>query len=146
MYAPTVSSIVDETEIRRRERRDAEGRVVKKAEIYVGFFRGLPIEIEVVGSEGNLKRLLPQRFQKACAVVVALTGADYRRELEWCFYGYRNGSTEEVADLVVQEIDFAVSDKELELWQRKALTQMEIALNSVLMLLSASKFSSQFSA
>ena len=75
-------------------------RLMNSAEVYLEFFRGLPIQLRVRNDHGEYICMLPHRFQQAYAKVMVKLGERANRETEWTFFGRRHGDLEEVAERV----------------------------------------------
>lgn len=118
-------------------------RLMCSAEVYLEFFRGLPIQLRVRNDHGEFICMLPHRFQRAFAEVVTKIGDHSRSETEWTFFGRRHGNLEEVADLVISELDAAIDSKSLEQWQTQVMDDREITLTHLIFSLALLRASSQ---
>lgn len=118
-------------------------RLMSSAEVYIAFFRGLPIQLRVCNDYGEYTCMLPERFQRAYAHVLRKLGADAQRDTEWSFYGRRHGDLEEVAEVVIAELDAAIDSDSLEQWQIQAVRDREVALSHLIFSLALLRASSQ---
>lgn len=103
-------------------------RLHSAAKVHVLFFRGLPVSVRVRDERGEHICNLPERFQVALRHVTKQCGANPQREGMWSFYGYRHGSLQEAAEVVVAELDFAIDDEALIEWSSNAASDCEISL------------------
>ena len=118
-------------------------RLMCSAEVYLEFFRGLPIQLRVRNDQGELICMLPHRFQQAYAKVVVKMGEHATRETEWTFFGRRHGGLEEVAELVIAELDAAIDSHSLEQWQMQAVSDRQVTLTHIIFSLALLRASSQ---
>ncbi|TNE48881.1 MAG: hypothetical protein EP343_13410 [Deltaproteobacteria bacterium] len=118
-------------------------RLISSAEVYLEFFRGLPIQLRVCNDHGEYTCMLPYRFRRAYAFVLNKLGPKVSRDTEWSFYGRRHGNLEEVADLVLSELDAAIDTHSLEEWKVQALRDREMALSHIIFSLALLRASTQ---
>lgn len=84
-----------------------------EVEIAVLFFRGLPVQIRVLGTEAQARVNLGDRFDEALQQVLNKTGANYVQERYWKPYPSRHGQPDEVAKMVADEIASLIDAQEL---------------------------------
>lgn len=118
-------------------------RLLASAEVYLEFFRGLPIRLRVCNDYGDYTCMLPLRFQQAFAHVLQKLGSQAAKETEWSFFGRRHGLLEEVAELVISELDAAIDNESLERWQTQALRDRDMALAHIIYALALLRSASQ---
>lgn len=118
-------------------------RLISSAEVYLEFFRGLPIQLRVCNDHGEYICMLPYRFRRAYVFVLNKLGSNASRDTEWSFYGRRHGNLEEVADLVISELDAAIDSTSLEEWKVQALRDREMALTHIIFSLALLRASTQ---
>jgi len=93
------------------ERLDAEksGQV----SVVVQTFKGIPIQVKVLG-QGTEKRVaLAERFAAAARNVQNETSADFLKERYWADWGVRYGEPDEIAAQVADEIEGTLDDQSL---------------------------------
>lgn len=118
-------------------------RLLASAEVYLEFFRGLPIRLRACNDYGDYTCMLPIRFQHAFARVLQTVGTQAAKETEWTFFGRRHGQLEEVAELVISELDAAIDNESLERWQTQAVRDRDMALSHIIFALALLRSSSQ---
>ena len=84
-----------------------------EVEIAVLVFRGLPVQVRVLGADAQARVNLPERFNEALQQVIKATGANYIQERQWEPYPSRYGEPEAVANMVADEIDSLIDAKQL---------------------------------
>jgi HEAT repeat protein len=82
-------------------------------EIAVLEFRNLPSQVRVNSSEEQLRVALPQRFNDALIQVLGAIQANYLAERRWRALDPRYGEPSDVAQMVADELDSALSTDEL---------------------------------
>lgn len=98
------------------------------AKVYVQYFRGLPLRVRVRDERGEHVSELPERFKKAAQKMERVLGTNINRDGMWSFYGYRHGSLEEAAEVVVAELDMTIDDSAIDEWCEGAAQDREISL------------------
>jgi Virulence factor/Scaffold protein Nfu/NifU N terminal/HEAT repeats len=96
---------------------------VGQVEVLVQTFRGIPIQVKAVETQGEKRIALAARFSDAAQRVQARSGADYLKERYWADWGVRYGSLEEVAAEVVEEIEGSLNEEKVLTLEAKALGQ-----------------------
>ncbi|MGF1481920.1 MAG: virulence factor [Cyanophyceae cyanobacterium] len=81
--------------------------------IAVLVFRGLPVQVRVLGAESQARVSVGDRFNEALQQVLHKTGANFVQERHWQPYPPRHGHPEEVAQMVAEEVASLIDDKEL---------------------------------
>ncbi|GIO58154.1 virulence factor [Paenibacillus cineris] len=90
---------------------DAEaGSHYGEAEVFVQFFRGIPMQIRVKSGTQEVRRALSDRFTKA---VMEVTAATMIKERKLKDYGVRYGELEDIAGEVEQELEAAFPEDRL---------------------------------
>jgi hypothetical protein len=92
-----------------RRSAEKEGQV----SVFVQTFRGIPVQVKVVGAEVEKRISTGQRFSDAAQLIRDKTGADYLKERYWADWGVRYGSAEEIAAEIADEIEGTINDKVL---------------------------------
>ncbi|MEM8614130.1 MAG: virulence factor [Cyanobacteria bacterium P01_H01_bin.105] len=83
-------------------------------DVAVQMFRGIPVQVKATAADGQQARVsLPERFSQALQRTIRETGADYVMERRWEPYQAPAGEPEQVAQLVVDEIDSLFDPEEL---------------------------------
>jgi hypothetical protein len=81
------------------------------AKYQVMFWKHIPAQVKAWDEKGEVKRLLPDRFQAAIDAYAMKDGTTemdaYLEAWRWAAAEERPGSAEEVADTVVRELDAA---------------------------------------
>jgi hypothetical protein len=106
-----------------RKAAESDGQV----QAFVQTFRGIPIQIKIVDSQGETRAALSVRFNETAQAVQAETGADYLAERYWADYGHRYGERSEVAKELAEEIEGTFDESTLERAKAQALGNAEPA-------------------
>ncbi|KAF9121589.1 hypothetical protein BGX30_002484 [Mortierella sp. GBA39] len=104
---------------------DAEAGIhYGEAEVFVQFFRGIPMQIRVKSGTQEVRRALSDRFTKA---VMEVTAATMIKERKLKDYGVRYGELEDIAgEVIEQAIAHGTSESEFE-EERRELSDAELA-------------------
>jgi len=86
---------------------EKEGQV----HVLVQTFKGVPIQVKIVDSEGESRVALGDRFNETAMAIQDATGADFLKERYWADHGVRYGERAEIANQVVAELQ-GVFDKD----------------------------------
>jgi hypothetical protein len=73
--------------------------------VVVQTFKGIPIQVKVLGSGAEKRVALSERFLQAAQAVQDKTGADFLKDRYWADYGLRYGELDEIAAQVADEIE-----------------------------------------
>ena len=73
--------------------------------VVVQTFRGIPIQVKVLGVGAEKRVALSERFSQAAQAVQDKTGADFLKDRYWADYGVRCGELDEIATQVADEIE-----------------------------------------
>jgi hypothetical protein len=95
-----------------------------QTQVFVQTFRGIPIQIKAVDSEGETRISLGDRFNEAAQFIQTETGADYLKERYWADHGVRYGTRSEVASEVAEEIQGTFDEGTLEQARDQALGKL----------------------
>jgi hypothetical protein len=98
-----------------------------QTQILVQTFRGIPIQVKVVDSEGETRVSLGDRFNEAAQFVQAKIGADYLKERYWADHGVRYGARADIANEIAEEIQGTFDEDTLEQTKAQALGTAEAA-------------------
>jgi Virulence factor/Scaffold protein Nfu/NifU N terminal/HEAT repeats len=91
----------------------SSGQSLGQVEIAVQVFRGIPIQVRVTDEVEQVRVALPERFNIALQRAIATTQANYIAERCWQPYEPRFGNAQEVAQMVVDELDSTIDTQEL---------------------------------
>ena len=95
------------------EAAEAAPATLAPVEIAVLEFRKLPSQVRVSSSEEQLRVALPQRFSDALVQVLSAIQVNYLAERCWRVLEPRYGEPSDVAQMVADELDSALSDDDL---------------------------------
>ncbi len=101
---------------------ESEGQV----HVFVQTFRGIPIQVKVVDSQGEDRISLGQRFNDVASSVQLETGANFLLERYWADHGLRYGSRIEVANELAEELQGIFDGAALERVKTKAVGHAEV--------------------
>lgn len=73
-------------------------------QVLVQTFKGLPIQVKVVDSDGETRLSLGPGFNEAAQIIQEKTGADFLKERYWADHGVRYGERDSVAKEVLEEL------------------------------------------
>ena len=85
-----------------------------QVQVLVQTFRGVPVQVKVVDSDGEKRISLPARFNEAAISIQEKTGADFLKERYWADFGLRYGNRDEVAAEVADELNGTIDEPALE--------------------------------
>ncbi|MFZ5814589.1 MAG: virulence factor [Bacillota bacterium] len=93
-----------------------------RVNVFVQFFRGLPMQIKLVAGLREVRVALPERFKEA-AMRAAAASPDVLAERRWVARGARYGELEEVGREVAAEVSAAYDEERLARLTEQALRQ-----------------------
>ncbi len=108
-----------QTTAQQRKAAETEGQV----HVLVQTFRGVPVQIKIVDSDGETRVALGERFNDAARRIQEKTGANYLAERYWADYGTRYGLRETVAQELKDELEGLFDPAGLEDVSAQALGQ-----------------------
>ncbi|NER81845.1 MAG: PBS lyase [Leptolyngbya sp. SIO1D8] len=83
-------------------------------DVAVQMFRGIPVQVRAISTDGQQTRVaLPERFNQVLQRVIDTTDADYVAERRWEPYQAPAGAPDQVAQIVMDEIDSLLDTQEL---------------------------------
>lgn len=100
---------------------DAAPESLAPVEIAVLEFRNLPSQVRVNSAEEQVRVALPERFDEALAGVLSAIQANYLAERSWRALEPRYGELSDVAQMVADELDSALSADDLARLARAAI-------------------------
>lgn len=98
-----------------------------EVEIAVLVFRGIPVQVRVLGEQEQARVNLPERFNEALQRALQATGSNYIEERHWEPYPSRNGQPEEVANMLAEEVASLIDAEELARLEKAAIASAEVA-------------------
>lgn len=111
---PQVRDVFGETE---EEKRTNENKPVSdtygEVQVFVQFFRHIPMQIKLVAGDEEKRVGLPERFQKAI-MQAQQASENVVLERKWVEQGVRYGELDEIGQTIVEEISAAYDDERLE--------------------------------
>lgn len=93
-----------------------------KVNVFVQFFRGLPMQIKLVAGLQESRVALPERFKQA-AMQAAATSPDLLAERKWVARGFRYGDLQTMGQEVAAEVSAAYDEERLARLLEQALQQ-----------------------
>lgn len=96
-----------------------------QAQVFVQTFKGIPIQVKVVGAGSESRLALEPRFNDACMYVQEQSGADFLKERFWDERGIRYGFLDEIAKEVADEINGLIDVEKLEHLKKVGLDQSQ---------------------
>jgi Virulence factor/Scaffold protein Nfu/NifU N terminal/HEAT repeats len=91
----------------------SSGQSLGQVEVAVQVFRGIPIQVRVTDEAEQVRVALPDRFNAALQRAIATTQANYIAERSWQPYEPRFGNSQEVAQMVADELASTIDNDEL---------------------------------
>lgn len=88
--------------------------------VLVQTFKGIPIQVKVVDSEGETRISLGERFNETAQSVQDETGSDFLKERYWADHGVRYGPRAEIAEEAAQELRGIFDEEALKRARAKA--------------------------
>lgn len=113
-----------------RESFEKEGQV----HVLVQTFRGVPIQVKAVTTDGESRISLGDRFNEVALAIQDETGADFLKERYWADHGVRYGNRDEVANEVAEELRGLFTSESLDQAKQSATSgteQPEIAAETL---------------
>lgn len=110
-------SAISNANAAQRQAFEKEGSV----HVTVQTFKGIPIQVKVVDSEGETRISLGERFNEAAQAVQTETGSDFLKERYWADHGVRYGPRAEIAEEAAQELRGIFDDDALKRARAKAV-------------------------
>ncbi|MBX3149589.1 virulence factor [Candidatus Obscuribacterales bacterium] len=113
-----------------REAFEKEGQV----HVLVQTFRGVPIQVKAVTTDGESRISLGDRFNEVALAIQDETGADFLKERYWADHGVRYGNRDEVANEVAEELRGLFTTESLDQAKQSATSgaeQPEIATETL---------------
>lgn len=84
-----------------------------QVQVFAQTFKGVPIQIKVLGSNIECREAMPTRFNEAAMAIQEKTGADYLKERFWDDKGTRYGVPSEIAKEVADELNGLIDQEKL---------------------------------
>jgi hypothetical protein len=141
LSAETVDGNADRNDDRQADRKDVDRASIEaqrksaesdgQVQVLVQTFRGIPIQIKVVDSQGETRAALSVRFNETAQAIQAETSADYLTERYWADYGRRYGERSEVAKELAEEIEGSFDETTFERAKAQALGKAEVVSTTV---------------
>lgn len=102
------------------EKQESETKIMRVAgeqagqvQVFVQVFKGVPIQVKVVGGTVESRVALDARFSQAAVSIQDKLGSDFLKERFWDDWGFRYGEPEKVAKEVSDEIEGTISEEAL---------------------------------